>query len=111
MLHAVHVVQISNFARKVAFVSKAYAFLWTQTYQKIFLDKTGYSLNNVVYDTIYKLPSERNFITKMLESKKQLFFYLPYLSSIHEKAMYRYVLDGESALAWELPFPAHLSST
>ena len=34
-------------------------------------------------------------------------FYLPYLFSIHEKAMYRYVLDGESALAWELPFPAH----
>ena len=25
--------------------------------------------------------------------------------------MYRYVLDGESALAWELPFPGHLSST
>ena len=39
------------------------------------------------------------------------FFYLPYLSSIHEKAMYRYVLDGESALAWELPFPGHLSFT
>ena len=37
-------------------------------------------------------------------------FYLPYLSSIHEKAMYRYFLDGESALAWELPFPGHLSS-
>ena len=27
------------------------------------------------------------------------FFCLPYLSSIHEKAMYRYVLEGESALA------------
>ena len=40
-----------------------------------------------------------------------LFFYLPYLSSIHEKAMYRYVLDGKSSLAWELPFPGHLSST
>ena len=39
------------------------------------------------------------------------FFYLPYLSSIHEKAMYRYALDGESALACELPFPGHLSST
>ena len=39
------------------------------------------------------------------------FFYLPYLSSIHDKAMYRYVLDGKSALAWELPFPGHLSST
>ena len=39
------------------------------------------------------------------------FFYLPYLSSIHEKAMYRRVLDGKSALAWELPFPGHLSST
>ena len=39
------------------------------------------------------------------------FFYLPYLSSIHEKAMNRYVLDGKSALAWELPFPGHLSST
>ena len=38
-------------------------------------------------------------------------FFLPYLSSIHEKAMYRYVLDGESALAWELLFPGHLSST
>ena len=37
--------------------------------------------------------------------------YLPYLSSIHEKAMYRYVLDGKSALAWELLFPGHLSST
>ena len=33
------------------------------------------------------------------------FFHLPYLSSIHEKAMYCHVLDGESALAWELPFP------
>ena len=40
-----------------------------------------------------------------------ILFYLPYLSSIHEKAMYRYVLDGKSALAWELPFPGHLSST
>ena len=39
------------------------------------------------------------------------YFFLPYLSSIHEKAMYRYVLDGKSALAWELPFPGHLSST
>ena len=38
-------------------------------------------------------------------------FYLPYLFSIHEKAMYRYVLDGKSALAWELSFPGHLSST
>ena len=38
-------------------------------------------------------------------------FYLTYLSSIHEKAMYRYVLDGKSALAWELPYPGHLSST
>ena len=40
-----------------------------------------------------------------------LFFYLPHLSSIHEKEMNRYVLDGKSALAWELPFPGHLSST
>ena len=39
------------------------------------------------------------------------FFYFAYLSSIHEKAMYRYVLDGMSALAWELPFPGHLSFT
>ena len=39
------------------------------------------------------------------------FFYLPYLSSIYEKAMCHYVLDGKSALAWELPFPGHLSST
>ena len=39
------------------------------------------------------------------------FFYLPYLSSIQEKAMYHYVLDGKSALAWKLPFPGHLSST
>ena len=36
-----------------------------------------------------------------------IFFYLPYLSSFHEKAMYRYVLDGKSALAWELPFQGH----
>ena len=43
--------------------------------------------------------------------KRRFFFYLLYLSSIHEKAMYRYVLGGESALAWELPFPGHLSST
>ena len=33
------------------------------------------------------------------------------LSSIHEKAMYRYVWDGKSALAWELLFPGHLSFT
>ena len=39
------------------------------------------------------------------------FFYLLYLSSIHEKAIYRYVLDGKSALARELPFSGHLSST
>ena len=39
------------------------------------------------------------------------FFNLPYLSSIHEKAMYRYVLDGKFALAWELLFPGHLSFT
>ena len=37
-------------------------------------------------------------------------FYLPYLSSIHEKAIFHYVLDGKSALAWELLFPGHLSS-
>ena len=37
--------------------------------------------------------------------------FLPSLSSIHEKAMYCYVLDGESALAWELPFSGHLSAT
>ena len=40
-----------------------------------------------------------------------LFFYLPYSSSIHEKAMHRYVLDAKSALAWELLFPGHLFST
>ena len=34
------------------------------------------------------------------EIHNAIFFYLPYLSSIHEKAMYRYVLDGMSALAW-----------
>ena len=45
------------------------------------------------------------------ESERYFFFYLPYLSSIHEKAMFRYVLDGESALAWKLTFPGHLSST
>ena len=28
-----------------------------------------------------------------------------------ESELYRYVLDGKSALAWELPFPGHLSST
>ena len=43
--------------------------------------------------------------------KNDFFFYFPYLSSIHEKAMYRYVLDGKPALAWELPYPGHLSST
>ena len=41
---------------------------------------------------------------------KLAFYYLPYLSFIYEKAMYRYVLDGKSALAWELPFPGRLSS-
>ena len=43
--------------------------------------------------------------------EKEVFFYLPYLSSIHEKAMYYYAFDGKSALAWELLFPGHLSST
>ena len=33
------------------------------------------------------------------------------MSSIDEKAMYRYILDSKSALAWELAFPGHLSST
>ena len=42
--------------------------------------------------------------------KYATFFFLPYLSSIHKKAIYRCVLDGESALAWDLPFPGHLSS-
>ena len=42
---------------------------------------------------------------------KYFFFILAYLSSIHKKAMYRYVLDGKFALAWELLFPGHLSST
>ena len=41
----------------------------------------------------------------------ELFFYLPYLSYIHEKVMYCYVLDGKSGLAWELLFPGHLPST
>ena len=45
------------------------------------------------------------FIATALLFVVLFFFYLPYLSSIHKKAMYRYVLDGESALAWELPFP------
>ena len=37
---------------------------------------------------------------------------LPYLflSSIHEKAMYRYVLDGKSALAWEIEFTCIMGS-
>ena len=39
------------------------------------------------------------------------FFYFSYLSSIHEKAMYCYGLDGKPALAWDLAFPGRLSST
>ena len=39
------------------------------------------------------------------------FIFHIYLRTIHEKAMYRYVLDGESALAWKLSFSGHLSST
>ena len=46
-----------------------------------------------------------------LGSIRFVFLYLPYLFSTHEKAMYCYVLGGKSALAWELPFPGHLSST
>ena len=38
-------------------------------------------------------------------------FFLQYLSSIHKKAMYRYVLDCKSALALELLFLGHLSFT
>ena len=39
------------------------------------------------------------------------FYFLRYLPSIHEKAIYCYLLDEKSALAWELPLPGHLSST
>ena len=45
-----------------------------------------------------------NIVTEFAGKHRKIFFYLPYLSSIHEKAMYRYVLDGKFALAWELPF-------
>ena len=47
----------------------------------------------------------------MKMSISKFFLFLPSLSSIHEKVMYCYVLDGESALAWELPFSGHPSST
>ena len=44
-----------------------------------------------------------------------LFIYLPYfILHSRESELYRYTLDGKSALAWELPFlrfMGHLSST
>ena len=42
-----------------------------------------------------------------VEEERYVFF----ATFIHEKAMYRYVLDSKSALALELLFPGHLSST
>ena len=66
----------------------------------------------------------------MFEIKKQLAFFLNakkgqelkfvlfvlFIFILHsrESELYRYILEGKSALAWELPFPrclGHLSST
>ena len=44
------------------------------------------------------------------EVKDRIFYIYP----SRESELYRYILDGTSALAWELPFPrclGHLSST
>ena len=53
----------------------------------------------------------RSILAQNVCKCKSFFYIFPYLSSIHEKEMYRYVLDGMSALVWELLYPGHLSST
>ena len=53
----------------------------------------------------------RRFIATSALSPEVFFFLFATFIPIHEKAMYRYVLDGEFALAWELQFLGHLSST
>ena len=64
--------------------------------------------------------SATSFGKKVKKSKKSaafvLFFVLFAIFILHsrESELYRYILDGKSALAWELPFSrfmSHLSST
>ena len=45
-------------------------------------------------------------------STSLFFFVLFAIFILHsrESELYRYTLDGKSELAWELPFPGHLSS-
>ena len=57
-------------------------------------------------DETVRLQSE-----KREEWIREIFFNLAYLSSSYGKAMHCYVLDGKPALALELLFPGHLSST
>ena len=67
-------------------------------------------LHTLVRNLSTKVITIHCMIHRQALASKTLFF-LPYLFSIHEKATFRYVLDGKSALAWELLFPGHLSST
>ena len=67
--------------------------------------------NNTILQTNNGFIPNKVFLSSVLSLFYLFIFYLPYLTSIYEKAMYRYVLEGKSALAWELPFPGHLSST
>ena len=49
-----------------------------------------------------------------LQAKKIFFFFAIFILHSRESELYRYTLDGKSALAWELPFSrftGHLSST
>ena len=68
-----------------------------------------------VEDELCKVKCKRKLLNKSIQAMSlkadKFFFYLSYLSSIYEKAIYRYVLDGKFALAWELPFPGYLFST
>ena len=60
--------------------------------------------------------SRRQLCKKMTELENFVFFVLFAIFILHsrESELYRYTMDGKSALAWELPFSrfmGHLSST
>ena len=51
------------------------------------------------------------FASQGSKKRASIFFFIYHIYPPFTRAMYRYVLDGMSALAWELPFTGHLSST
>ena len=83
--------------------------------------------SNVCSSTVAQVSKKRNFVKKYATNSPTIndnarkcyrcgnsFFFAIFILRSRESELYRYTLDGKSALAWELPFSrfmGHLSST